>query len=34
MLSGAGQLTAVALLVLFTWINLAGVSRLAHGSMD
>ena len=30
MLSGAGQLTAVALLVLFTWINLAGVSRLAQ----
>ena len=29
-LSGAGQLVAVVLLVLFTWINLAGVSRLAR----
>ena len=29
-LSGAGQLVAVALLVLFTWINLAGVSQLAR----
>jgi len=29
-LTGAGQLVAVALLVLFTWINLAGVSQLAR----
>ena len=29
-LSGAGQLVAVVLLVVFTWINLAGVSRLAR----
>ncbi|TCD57938.1 APC family permease [Synechococcus sp. BS55D] len=30
LLTGAGQLLAVALLVFFTWINLAGVSRLAR----
>ena len=30
MLSGAGQLMGVALLVLFTWINLSGVNRLAQ----
>ena len=30
LLTGTGQVLAVALLVLFTWINLAGVSRLAH----
>ncbi|QNG27617.1 APC family permease [Synechococcus sp. HK01-R] len=30
LLTGAGQLLAVALLVFFTWINLAGVNRLAQ----